>query len=209
MDHPYMRAKNARLYKRLRRKSPEADNDDHTSPILVKETTTKNKSAATYKTQTERLLQRADTLEIDVGINIKATKLNPKAYIPTKSSAGAAGFDLTNIHKMTIGPFTLGVISTGIALEIPEGYYGLIAMRSGLARREKLIVLGGIIDCDYRGDVTVLVMNLQNSEVNIGIGERFAQIIVSKIHEGSTMEEVESLTQTKRGQKGFGSSVSK
>lgn len=136
---------------------------------------------------------------------IKVKKLHAIATIPTKATETAAGYDLSNPTKITIAPFSLGFIKTHLAMNIPKGYYGQIAVRSGVAKRKCLIHLGGIIDSDYRGDIAVMLYNLLDEAVTIKQDEKFAQIVLIKTHESCDMKEVRELDNTERGGGGFGS----
>ena len=133
-------------------------------------------------------------------------RLHPKSSIPRKASRKSAGFDVTTPDSVYIAPYGSKSVKTKIALQIPDGYYGRIACRSGLAREYRLIVLGGVIDSDYTGEIIVVLMNLGEFPIEMPEGTRIAQIIIEKIHKCAEMEEVENLGQTERGSKGFGSS---
>ena len=131
-------------------------------------------------------------------------KLHPTATIPYKSSRNAAGYDLTSTSDVTILPGTLKTIWTRIAVQIPHGYYGQIVMRSSVAKNGNLTVVGGVVDSDYTGDIGCILFNLGDSPTTIAKDERFAQLVIIKIHEGSSMFE-NDFTKTERGEKGFGS----
>ena len=131
-------------------------------------------------------------------------KLDARAKIPCRKSDGAAGYDLQGIEDMRIPSGERRLISTGLSMKIPEGLYGHIAPRSGLALKKGLSVGAGVIDSDYRGDIGVLLFNQGSEDVNIQIGDRIAQIIFEKIAVPE-VEEVTELPQTRRGSKGFGS----
>ena len=136
-------------------------------------------------------------------MNIK--KLNPTAIIPTRATEFAAGFDL---YANTIeDKITNLIVHTGIAMEIPHGYVGLIFARSGLACKQGLRPANcvGVIDEDYRGEIIVnLFCDKQPLTKQIDQGDRVAQIVFVK-YEPFTMEVVDELTDTKRGSGGFGS----
>ena len=141
-----------------------------------------------------------------VKVNIK--KLNEKAVLPTYGSEYAAGADLyaCNEEKIVIKPHETVLIKTGIALEIPEGYAGLIYARSGIATKRGLAPANkvGVIDADYRGEVMVALHN--HSEVDGGIEpfERIAQLVVTPFLKVD-FEETDELSDTVRGAGGFGS----
>ena len=143
-------------------------------------------------------------------MNIK--KLNEKAKIPTYGSEFSAGADLyaccdTNI---TIAPHETKMIPTGLAMEIPVGYAGLIYARSGLASKKGLAPANkvGVVDSDYRGEVMVALHNHTNEEKTIEPSERIAQLVVAPFLKVE-FNEVDNLDETDRGEGGFGSTGTK
>lgn len=143
-------------------------------------------------------------------INIK--KLNGKAVIPVYGSEFAAGADLyACIDKdVEIAPHATEVIPTGIALELPIGYAGLIYARSGLATKKGLVPANkvGVVDCDYRGEVKVALHNHSETAQTIAAGERVAQLVITPYITAQFVE-AEELSDTARGAGGFGSTGSK
>lgn len=141
-------------------------------------------------------------------MNIKITKLNKNAIIPTKGSKEAAGMDLyaCTSSPIIIAPHDTVKISTGIAMEIPDGYFGGVFARSGLATKQGLRPSNccGIIDSDYRGDVIVALHNDTNIPQTIQPMERVAQLIIMP-YLPVEFEEVDTLSDTDRGTGGFGS----
>lgn len=135
---------------------------------------------------------------------LKIKKLNPKAFIPTKGSEHAAGYDLYAIEELTIPSRGKSLVSTGISMAIPVGNYGRVAPRSGLACKNFIDVGAGVIDADYRGEVKVLLFNFSDSEFKVNHGDRIAQLIIEK-YTRTDIEEVEDLDATVRGEGGFGS----
>jgi len=98
------------------------------------------------------------------------------------------------------------LVKTNISISIPEGYYGRIAPRSGLAYKNGIDVLAGVIDSDYRGDIGVILFNSDhNLDFPVNVGDRIAQIIIEKCH-SVNWETVENLEASVRSEKGFGSS---
>lgn len=140
-------------------------------------------------------------------MNIK--KLNENAIIPTKGSQYAAGYDLYSAedYDVQINPHTTVKIQTGLAFEIPQGFFGAIFARSGLATKEGLRPANcvGIIDSDYRGNVIIAVHNDSEYIKNIKKGERIAQIIFLPCC-FFILNEVDELSGTERNDGGFGSS---
>jgi dUTP pyrophosphatase len=141
-------------------------------------------------------------------IAVKIQLLREHARLPAKQSAGAAGFDVTACTDgpITILPLERAAVPTGLALEIPLGYEGQVRPRSGLAKNAGLTVLNspGTIDSDYRGEVTVLVINLGAEKVTINNGDRIAQIVFSPVLQ-VVIQAADDLSVTERGGKGFGS----
>lgn len=134
---------------------------------------------------------------------------NPTPALATK---GAAGADLrANLSEpVLLKPLDRRLIPTGLKMEIPYGYEVQIRPRSGLAFKHGITVLNspGTIDSDYRGDVGVLLVNLSNSDFKINSGDRIAQMVLAK-HEVPEFIENNSLTQSQRGEGGFGSTGKK
>lgn len=131
-------------------------------------------------------------------------RLSPTANLPIRGSKYAAGLDLFANETKTIQPNSSALISTGIGMVIPHGYYGRIAPRSGFSVKTGLMVNAGVIDSDYRGEVKILFANPTANSVQVNAGEKVAQIVVERIAL-LDVEEVESLDETERGANGFGS----
>ena len=139
---------------------------------------------------------------------IRVKKLNANAILPTYGSAGAAGADLYACldAPVTIAPGQTAWIPTGLALEVPEGYAGLVYARSSLGVKRGLAPANkvGVIDSDYRGEVRVVLLNHGQETQIIAHGERVAQFLITPVLT-PVYEEVEELTDTNRGVGGFGS----
>jgi dUTP pyrophosphatase len=113
--------------------------------------------------------------------NIKIKLLNEDAKIPTRANLTDAGADLYSSENVEIDTGCRKLISTGIFLEIPEGYYGRIAPRSGLAVKNGIDTLAGVIDSSYRGEVKVALLNTDKDfSFHIKKGDRIAQLIIEK-----------------------------
>lgn len=139
-------------------------------------------------------------------MKVKITKLQNDAIIPVYSSSSAAGADLYNASgTVVINPSQTVFIGTGIAMEIPEGYVGLVYARSGLACKEGLAPANkvGVIDSDYRGEIKVALHNHSLKERVVEKGERIAQIVITPYLK-CEFEEGE-LSLSSRGEGGFGS----
>lgn len=141
-------------------------------------------------------------------MHVKVKQLTETAKLPTRGSVFSAGFDLyaDNNVDITIHPHETRKIGTGLALEIPDGYYGAIFARSGLASKEGLRPANcvGICDSDYRGEYIVAIHNDSNEDRVIEPKERIAQLIIMQ-YPHITFEEVDELSDTSRGEGGFGS----
>ena len=143
---------------------------------------------------------------------ISVKKLYPNAVLPTYGSAYAAGADLYALceEELVFAPHETKLVKTGLALEIPEGYAGLIYARSGLASKRGLAPANkvGVIDADYRGEVMVALHNHSDIEQRIAPQERIAQLVVTPFLKVD-FEETDTLTDTLRGEGGFGSTGTK
>lgn len=140
-------------------------------------------------------------------MEIKIKKLKKDAVIPTKGSPFAAGSDLYSAEDdVKVGAGETVMIGTGLAMEIPEGYAGLIYARSGLACKEGLAPANkvGVVDSDYRGEIKVALHNHSASEKTVKKGERIAQIVVTPFL-SAEFREADELSDTVRGEGGFGS----
>ena len=141
-------------------------------------------------------------------MQVRIKKLDENAVIPTYGSAYAAGADLYACIKeeLTVAPHATVLVPTGLALELPLGYAGLIYARSGLATKRALAPANkvGVIDCDYRGEVKVSLHNHSEEPQTIAVGERIAQLVITPYITAEFLE-TDSLSETVRGEGGFGS----
>ena len=135
-------------------------------------------------------------------------RLDKSVQLPAYAYQGDAGLDLRSSEDVSLAPFERRLISTGLAIAIPEGYAGFVQPRSGLALREGLSMANtpGLIDSHYRGELKVCAINLDSEKtIHIERGERIAQLVIKKVP-AVTLSEVEELDETDRGTGGFGSS---
>ena len=144
---------------------------------------------------------------------VKVKKLDDRAILPTYGSACAAGADLYALvdgESLTIAAGETVLVSTGLSVEIPEGYVGLIYARSGLATKKGLAPANkvGVIDSDYRGEVKVALFNQSGKEQTIAAGERVAQLVIAP-YLAVEYQQAEELSDTARGAGGFGSTGNK
>ena len=155
-------------------------------------------------------------------MEINYSKLCKEAREPFQANESDAGYDLFSTQYITIEPFQRKLVSTGISVEIPQGFYGRIAPRSGLACKNGIDVMAGVIDSGYRGEIKVLLINFNfegynlkqttfeamfgsANKLDIKPGDRIAQLIIEKCHQ-TKWNEMKTLNNSKRGQDGFGSS---
>lgn len=146
-------------------------------------------------------------------MKLEVKKLKEDAKIPVRGSDYAAGYDLfannskaTSWNTIVIPAHSTIPVGTGIAVAIPEGYFGALYARSGLSIRDGLRPGNcvGVIDSDYRGEIIVGLHNDSDENRTVDIGDRIAQLVIQKF-EPIEFEEVETLTKTKRGEDGLGS----
>ena len=134
---------------------------------------------------------------------LQVKKLSPDAILPVRKTADSAGYDLHSIESVVLQPFSHKLISTGIAFTVPYGTYGQLAPRSGLSCKG-INVGAGVIDRDYTGHVKVLLFNTTNKDYFVKKEDRIAQLIIKKISTPEVLEVIE-LSETTRGENGFGS----
>lgn len=135
---------------------------------------------------------------------LKMVKLSKSATIPVRSSAGAAGYDLSSSENVVVPAHGKQLVMTDLAMAIPHGLYGRVAPRSGLAVKKFIDVGAGVVDSDYRGNLGVLLYNHGDEDFMVNVGDRIAQIIFEKIA-FLKITEVAALEDTKRANGGFGS----
>ena len=131
-------------------------------------------------------------------------KLRNNAAVPKRGSEEAASYDIASAEDTVVPAKGKTVVKTGISVAIPEGCYGRIAPRSGLAVKRFIDVGAGVIDADYRGEIGVVLFNHSDEDFVVKPGDRIAQLLLEKI-ETPTVKEAEELPDTKRGTDGFGS----
>jgi len=135
---------------------------------------------------------------------LRFAKLSEHAKAPTRGSSVAAGYDLYAAEEMVIEPGKRACVKTDIQIEVPDGTYGRVAPRSGLAAKHGIDVGAGVVDKDYRGNVMVLLFNFGDAAFNVARGDRIAQLVLEKICMAE-LEELPTLDDTERGDGGFGS----
>jgi deoxyuridine 5'-triphosphate nucleotidohydrolase len=131
-------------------------------------------------------------------------KVDNLDVVPVCTSLDATGYDLFAVEEMVIPAYGRGLVNTGVSMEIPEGHYGQIKPRSGLALRKAITTDAGVIDRDFRGNIGVILVNHGKRKFAMKKGERIAQIILVK-NSTPKVEVVDELNTTERGAGGFGS----
>ena len=141
-------------------------------------------------------------------IQLPIKRLDPSVELPSYAYSGDAGLDLRANEDVTLQPYERRLVSTGLAIAIPEGYAGFLQPRSGMALKRGLSLANtpGLIDAHYRGELKVIAVNLDAHEpIHIERGERIAQLVIQKVPVVNLVE-VDELDETDRGACGFGSS---
>ena len=141
-------------------------------------------------------------------LSLPIKRLDPTVELPSYAYAGDAGLDLRANEDVTLMPHERRLVSTGLAVAIPEGYAGFVQPRSGLALKKGLSMANtpGLVDSHYRGELKVCAVNLDNEQpIHIERGERIAQLVIQRVPVVELVE-VDELDETDRGAGGFGSS---
>jgi dUTP pyrophosphatase len=144
----------------------------------------------------------------DERIVLPIKRLDPSVDLPSYAYEGDAGLDLRSSEDVVLEPFERRLISTGLAIAIPDGFAGFVQPRSGLALKTGLSMANtpGLIDAHYRGELKVCAINLDPSgPISIRRGDRIAQLVIQRVPVVSLLE-VDELDETDRGSGGFGSS---
>ncbi len=135
---------------------------------------------------------------------LKVKKLDPDAILPSYTHAFDAGLDLHSVETVTLQPGEVGKIKSGISVEIPEGYVGLCWDRSGIATKHKIKTLAGVIDSGFRGEIKLCIINLGDEPFTFEKGDSVFQMLIQKTEHVDVVES-ETLSDSERGEKGFGS----
>lgn len=155
----------------------------------------------------KELAQEKSTMSTETSVSVSFNKLRPDAIIPSKATPGSIGLDLHSVDPYIILPGQRVVVSTGLRVSLPEGVYGRIAPRSGLAVKHGLDVGAGVIDPDYTGEIRVVLFNHDShNPFIIRPGYRIAQLILERALDPVDVKEVGDFdVSTSRGSNGFGS----
>lgn len=137
-------------------------------------------------------------------MTIKFQKVLDEAIIPYYAHQGDAGMDIFSAEETTIKAGERKSVRTGVKMEMPEGFVGLVWDKSGLALKNGIKTMAGVIDAGYRGEIGIVLANLSNQDYKIEKGQKIAQMLIQKA-ERAEIEEARELSETKRGSGGFGS----
>lgn len=166
--------------------------------------------------QCETITKRVDELELAYEMDalkireepvLRVVRTHPDAKLPTKANPDDAGFDLSAVEELVIEPGKRALIKTGLVVHVPDGCYGRVAPRSGLAVKKGIQCLAGVCDSPYRGELGVVLINFGEEPFQVSVGDRIAQFVIEKIAH-PTLEEVadvSELEESSRGSGGFGS----
>ena len=135
---------------------------------------------------------------------LKYQKIHPRAKSPKRATTHSVGYDLCAINPVNIQAKARRTIPLGLIVQVPEGHYGRLAPKSGIAEQYGISVMGGVIDPDYRGELKTILINLGRKDYISEPGTQIVQLILEKASIAE-LQEVEELSQTVRGTRGFGS----
>lgn len=138
-------------------------------------------------------------------MHIRIKKIHPDAIVPRFAHHDDAGMDICVPERVTIAPGQRKSVALGLALEIPEGYVALLWDKSGLSHKYGIKTFGGVIDAGYRGEIHAGVMNLSKDTYVFEKGHKIVQMLIQKV-EHPIVVEVDTLSESQRGERGFGSS---
>ncbi|XP_013105752.1 deoxyuridine 5'-triphosphate nucleotidohydrolase [Stomoxys calcitrans] len=150
------------------------------------------------------VLVQAKKMRLDGKIVLRWAKLTEHALEPVRSTEKAAGLDLRSAYDLVVPARGKALVKTDLQIQVPNGSYGRIAPRSGLAVKNFIDVGAGVVDEDYRGNLGVVLFNHSDQEFEVKRGDRIAQLICERIFYPE-LEQVDKLEETERGEGGFGS----
>lgn len=180
---------------------PDDDADD-----VVEEEAVENETMTVDDAPQGIALAVPDGGPADISTKIRFQRISPDAVEPNRQHADDAGADLSTIEDFTLEPGERRLVRTGIVLEIPYGMLGYVVPRSGLAARHGVTIVNapGLIDSGYRGEIMVCLLNTGDEHLEFHKGDRIAQLVIQR-HVSPLFYETSALTETKRGENGFGS----
>ncbi len=181
-----------------------SDEEDHEDVMFLREKQTSREGALLMNVNTNRSSMSSLPSDLSYSTPVRVKLLRRDARIPKKATKASAGFDIYSVDECVLKPRDVIQVPTGIALDIPEEYYGQLCSRSGLAMIKNLMVIPGVIDADYRGEIGVMMYNMGKRVVRLKAQVRIAQLIIQKIHPANELLPVTELEVTDRGENGFG-----
>ena len=137
-------------------------------------------------------------------MTIKFQKILAEAIIPHYAHLGDAGMDIFSAEEAIIKAGERKNVKTGVKMELPEGFVGLVWDKSGLALKNGIKTMAGVVDSCYRGEIGIVLVNLSGQDYKVEKGQKIAQVLIQKV-ERAEIEEAQELSETKRGDGGFGS----
>ncbi|EER29366.1 deoxyuridine 5'-triphosphate nucleotidohydrolase, putative [Coccidioides posadasii C735 delta SOWgp] len=179
-------------------------NPSHPAPSLPNSPLAKRPKMTNIDSATDSSSPAVTSLSQNTLPPLLVKKLLPQAQAPKRGSAFAAGYDLYAAKHTVIPAKGKGLVDTGLAIAVPDGTYGRIAPRSGLAAKNFIDTGAGVIDADYRGEVKVLLFNFSDVDFTVNEGDRIAQLVLERIYTPE-IQVVEQLEESVRGAGGFGS----
>lgn len=184
---------------------PDHDGNVLTESQLVDMVAKDKNGTLTYDATNKRVVYRSSIAsgKISSCVCVKAKKLNHKAKLPEYAHDTDAGADLFAVGDYGLPPLSRTIIYTCISLAIPPGYVGLIWDKSGLAAKNGITVLAGVVDSGYRGEIKVCLFNTTEEPFLVESGSKVAQLLVQKV-DHAFFDEVAELDPTDRGADGFG-----
>ncbi|KAL7438815.1 hypothetical protein ACHAXH_005146, partial [Discostella pseudostelligera] len=162
------------------------------------------KSSTTTTATVVAMMMSSSANNMNLNDVLQVKFLSASATLPTRGSPQSAGFDLASAEQTVVPSGGRAVVKTDISIACPEGTYARIAPRSGLAVKHMIDCGAGVVDADYRGNVGVVLFNFGPHDFEINVGDRIAQLILEQISMAPAVQ-VEELTETSRGEGGFGS----
>lgn len=137
-------------------------------------------------------------------MQLKVKKLHPEAQLPEYKHQGDAGMNLYSPVRIEIAPHSRVIVPSGIAMAVPEGYVGLIWDRSGMAAKNGIKTMAGVLDAGYRGEIGIVLLNTTDALYIIEKGDKIAQMLIQPVVVPEIIE-AQELDATSRGEGGFGS----
>ena len=137
-------------------------------------------------------------------VKVKVKRLKEGVVLPRYAHVGDAGMDLFSCEGCVVKVGERRLVSSGIAMELPEGYFASIRGKSGLAYKKGICILGGVVEFGYRGEYGVIILNTSSEDFEVKAGDKIAQVVIAPVATAE-VEEVEELNESVRGESGFGS----